>query len=201
MTLGTGSASAAYRWYAGNERDPGYGVSADIGAPSSLPYVPLRTASWVSTVPRSGDANSWVQTGWVIYANYAAPYSYVESVTNGQRTYYREYSSQGWSFARTYNINCTNTTSGIWEVFIQGTSRGTFGPVVAPQNVKATSEVQDNSSSTSGQVSASYTNVQYRGLSTWFNFGDYGQLVHWEQTPFWVGWTNEHQYATHGNGF
>jgi hypothetical protein len=90
---------------------------------------------------------------------------------------------------------------GVWEAFIQGTSRGTFGPIVAPQNVKATSEVQDYGSTTSGQVNASYANVQYRGLSTWFNFGDYGQTVHWAVSPFWVSWTNEHQYSTHGNGF
>src|SRR3990172_13130459 len=76
--------------YAGNYRDPAYGVKANISTPSSMPSV---TNGVVFNFVSNYDYGDWIQVGWVQGDGYCraldgaywptVPTSYEESNCNG----------------------------------------------------------------------------------------------------------------------
>ncbi len=167
-----GSQAWAQSYYAGNFRNPGYGVKADISTPSSLPIVNGGVAfNYVG----NEDAGQWVQVGWVqgdgsTRAPDGAywptlPTSYEESNCNGYYFEY-QYSTQPINYARTYEVVYTGS-SNIWQGIIGGTRRYSFGPYTTPVWVAAMTEL---SGSAQPQTRALFNNVQYKGLNSYMNF-------------------------------
>ncbi len=77
LTLHGTLRQASANWYVGTPSIQDYGVSANISAPSSPPYMePVPSTQqyhWVSTI-----SDSWIQIGWSYGLNYPKPLSYVE---------------------------------------------------------------------------------------------------------------------------
>jgi hypothetical protein len=173
--------------YAGNFRTPGYGVKADITSPSQQPLLYDWESSWVSTI-----GPDWLQTGWAMYVGWAYPKSYVES--NIGSSYDMDwYSNQPYNYARAYEVVYTGSNS-VWRALIQGTSRGTWGPISAPRQVQALSEVQTDFRS---ELNAKFANIQYKGQYTYYNFD---QDNRWTDYPYYLEWFYTYRYNTHGNG-
>lgn len=167
-----GGQAWAATYYAGNYRNPGYGVKADISTPASLPVVSGGTASnWVSNY----DSGQWIQVGWIqgdgatrapdgVYWP-TVPTSYEESNCGGYYFEY-QYSVQPINYTRTYEVVYTGA-SGVWQGIIAGTRRYSFGPYTTPVLVEAETEL---SGSTQPQTRALFNNVQYKGLNSYMNF-------------------------------
>jgi hypothetical protein len=170
MALLGGSALAG-PWYAGNYRNPGYGVKADISTPSSMPVV---TSGVVFNMVSNYDYGDWIQVGWVQGDGAAqapdgtywptVPKSYEESMVNGYYDLYL-YSSQPLNYARTYEV--VHIGSGTWRGIIAGTPRYSFGPFSYPTLVEALTEI---AGSTQPHTRAGFNNVQYKGLNSYMAF-------------------------------
>ena len=173
--------------YAGNYRSTGYGVKADITSPSRQPILYDWESSWVSTI-----GPDWIQTGWAMYVGWGYPKSYVE--TNIGSSYDMDwYSDQAYNYSRLYEVVYTGSSS-TWRALIQGTSRGTWGPISAPRQVQAFSEVQADYRS---QLNAKFANIQYKGQYVYFNFDQDNRLTDY---PYTLTWFYPYRYDTHGNG-
>lgn len=187
LSLGIGQMALA-NYYAGNSRSVGYGVKADIGTPSYAPNVDDWIASFVST----GSSLAFVQTGWCIEDDYNPARSYVETYV-AQSYDLDWYSAQAYDFARTYEVVHTGSGS-TWRALIQGTPRGTWGPLSYPQTVVAQSEVYNSPGS---QLKGTFNNVQYKGQYQYFLFNENN---FYSNSPYWVEVFYNYKYNTHGNG-
>jgi hypothetical protein len=159
-------------FYAGNYRDPGYGVKADISTPSSMPIVTNGVAfNFVSNY----DYGDWVSVGWVQGDGYTrapdgaywstVPTSFEESNCNGN--YFEiQYSPQSLNFVRAYEVVYTGV-AGEWQGIIANGRRYAFAPYATPTLVEALTEL---TGSTQPHTRAVFTNVQYKGQYSYFNF-------------------------------
>ena len=125
-------------WYAGNMKPSQYGVRALVYAPASAPYTVTWQDNWVSTPATP----SFVQAGWNYGPSVGYARRYVEHLVGG--TYGRDwYGSQSWNTAVLYQVdNCYSST---WCGYIDGSNKGGWGPLQAPLEMQALSEVHDNS--------------------------------------------------------
>jgi hypothetical protein len=164
--------SALATRYAGNSREPGYGVKAIISTPATMPSVSSGVAfSRVS----NQDGPNWIQTGWaqgdgVVMApdgtNWpTVPTSYQESMVNGYYDLYL-FSAQPLNYTRTYEV--VHTGSGTWLGYIAGSSRFYAGPFATPTHVEAMTEI--SGSSTYVRTRASFTSVSYKGNYSYMLF-------------------------------
>jgi len=171
IMAGLGGSALASPWYAGNYRNPGYGVKADISTPSSMPSV---TSGVVFNMVSNYDSGSWIQVGWVQGDGAArapdgtywpqVPSSYEESRVSGYYDLYL-YSSQPLNYTRTYEV--VHTGSGTWQGIIAGTRRYSFGPFSTPTLVEALTEI---AGSTQPHTRAGFNNVQFKGLYSYMAF-------------------------------
>jgi hypothetical protein len=165
------SSALAEPWFAGNSRDPGYGVKASISTPSSTPSV---SSGVVANRVSNQDGANWIQTGWVQGDGVSrapdgtywptAPYSYEEGRVNGYYDLYL-FSSQPLSFVRSYEV--VHTGSGTWQAIVASTPRYYFGPFSTPTVVNAMTEIRG---STQPQTRAEFGGVQYKGLYSYMAF-------------------------------
>jgi hypothetical protein len=167
---------AGHAWaepfYAGNWRNPGYGVKADISTPSSMPSV---TSGVASNYVGNSDSGQFVQVGWVQGDGRTrapdgtywptVPTSYEESNCGG---YYFEYlySAQPLNFTRAYEVVYTGS-SGVWQGIIASAPRYSFGPFTTPIWVGAFCELAGSSQP---HTRALFNNVQFKGLYSYMNF-------------------------------
>jgi len=179
-------ASAASR-YVGNTRSVGYGVKGYVGTPTQQPILYDWICSWVST---SGP--DWVQTGWAMYPGWAYPKSYVEA-SIGSSYDLIWYSDQSYDYARLYEVvSIDNGTQ--WRALIQGTSRGSWGPIGAPRQMQAFSEVQNNFNS---QLKGTFSSIQYKGQYSYMNFNEDNRVA---GSPYWIEYFYPYRFNSHGNG-
>jgi len=189
-----GGQAWATSYYAGNYRNPGYGVKATISTPSTMPSVTNGVASnWVSNY----DYGYWLQVGWVQGDGVTrapdgaywptVPTSFEESNCNG---YYYEYqySAQPLNYARSYEVVYTGS-SGVWQGIIAGGRRHSFGPYATPTLVEALTEL---SGSTQPHTRAGFNNVQFKGLYSYMNFDQ-----NWEEAdnPPYAAFNSYYQYT------
>ncbi len=167
-----GGQAWAEPYYAGNYRDPGYGVKAGISTPSSMPTV---TNGVVANYVGNYDYGYWIGVGWVQGDGYTrapdgaywptVPTSYEESNCNGYYFEY-QYSAQPLNYTRTYEVVYTGS-NGVWRGIIAGSPRFSFGPYTTPTLVEALTEL---SGSTQPHTRASFNTVQFKGLNSYMNF-------------------------------
>jgi hypothetical protein len=167
-----GSQAWAASYYAGNHRDPGYGVKASISTPSSMPTV---TGGVVFNYVGNYDYGDWLGVGWVQGDGYTrapdgaywptVPTSYEESRVDGYYFEY-QYSAQPLNYARSYEVVYTGS-SGVWQGIIASSRRYSFGPYTTPTRVEAMTEL---ASSTQPHTRAGFNSVQYKGLYSYMNF-------------------------------
>ncbi len=170
--IALGSHAWADPYYAGNYRNPGYGVKADISTPATLPVVNGGVAfnyvgnygsgQWLGVGWCQGDGSSRAPDGayWP-----TVPTSYEESNCGGYYFEY-QYSAQPINYTRSYEVVYTGV-SGVWQGIIAGTRRYSFGPYTTPTWVEALTEL---AGSTQPQTRALFNNVQYKGLNSYMNF-------------------------------
>lgn len=173
--------------YVGNSRSRGYGVKGYVGTPSQQPILYDWICSWVST---SGP--DWVQTGWAMYPGWAYPKSYVEARVGASYDLIW-YSDQAYDYARLYEV-CYTGSNGQWRALIQGASRGVWGPISAPREMQACSEVKENFSS---QLKATFSSIQYKGQYSYMYFDEDNRVA---GSPYWIDFPCPYQYYSHGNG-
>ena len=174
-TLGVlivGSQAWATSYYAGNYRNPGYGVKADISTPATMPVV---SSGIASNYVGNYDSGYWLGVGWCQADGYTrapdgtywptVPTSYEEANINAYYFEY-QYTAQPLNYTRSYEVVYTGS-SGVWQGIIAGTRRYSFGPYTTPVLVEALAEL---SGSTQPQTRALFNNVQYKGLNSYMNF-------------------------------
>ena len=157
--------------YAGNYRNPAYGVKADITTPSTQPTL---TSGVIYNWAGNDDSGNWLQCGWAKGdgATYApdwqlwptTPTSYEECQIGSAYTLYL-YSSQPLNLTRTYEV--VSIGSSLWQVIIAGTRRYSFGPFNTPTQVEVFAEI---SGSSANHTWASFNNVQYKGQVSYMPF-------------------------------
>ena len=162
----------ATSYYAGNYRNPAYGVKADISTPATMPSVTGGVAFnfvgnydygyWVSVGWCQGDGNTKAPDGFYWPT---VPTSYEESNVNG---YYFEcqYTPQPLNFTRSYEVVYTGSY-GMWQGIIAGTRRYSFGPYNTPNTVEALTEL---AVTTQPHTRALFNNVQYKGQNSYMHF-------------------------------
>lgn len=159
-------------YYAGNYRNPGYGVKADISTPASMPVV---TGGVAFNFVSNYDYGEWVLVGWAQGDGYTrapdgaywptTPTSYEESSVNG---YYFEYQfgPQPLNFTRLYEVVYTGV-AGEWKGIIAQSPRYAFSPFATPTLVEALTEL---AGSTQPHTRAVFSNVQYKGQYSYMPF-------------------------------
>lgn len=172
------------RWYAGNKRDDAYGVQAYVWTPASYPYIEtLGSCSWVSTC-----GPNWLQAGWEFWQGWSYIGRYVEHYING---YYRSdpWGTQNLSSSSHYKVDYGGLST--WWAFIDGDNKGGFGPIYAPLQVQALSEVHESSNNT---LNTLFELVEYKDGSSVYRDLD---TPNWsEDSPYKVDKYNYYSYRS-----
>ncbi|MCL5735311.1 MAG: hypothetical protein M1274_06930 [Actinobacteria bacterium] len=184
-----GQANAALvHQYAGNFRNPAYGVKANIATPARKPVVAHGVVfNFVSNIDTT-QANyaRWVQTGWVqgdgfigspdgVQTYPTDPWSYEEKNTGPYWTSYLfaklGTSSQPLNWVRAYEVvaNTTNNPS-YWTVYVAGAAREMFYPYATPTEVEAQSELVKVDNWPWPEDWAGFTGIKYKGQFVYYPF-------------------------------
>lgn len=176
---------ASANWYAGNRQSSQYGAKAIIYAPGSAPYTPTWQDHWVSTAATP----SFVQAGWNYGPSIGYARPYVEHLVGG--TYGREwYGSQTWGSGVWYQVDqCYPST---WCGYVAGSNKGGWGPVYAPVEVQALSEVHDYSTTV---IDTWFSTVSYKDSSGYWRYFDQANWV--EDYPYKVNKSQYYYYHTY----
>jgi hypothetical protein len=186
------TAMATDFYLSGNYRTSAYGAKANVQLPSAEPilYDGL-IAAWVGTTNFGNE--SWAETGWnKIYGE--APWSFAEYVFYGDRTLYTgSYLNYGDNSA--YRIEYS--TDGYWKTYINDQYMGAWsggGLPTPPTQMQGTAEVQGSSSN---QLWAIFSNVQWKNSSGTWNYFDQNHLF--SLPPYYVAYSTYYYYLCYGN--
>ncbi len=188
LLTGTIQIASAATWYAGNLRSSAYGVKALIYTPASAVYSPDFQDHWVSTPSNP----SFVQTGWNYGPGVSTPRRYVEHLVGG--VYGRDwYGTQAWATGVNYRADCGgNCSVSTWYAYINDNNKGGWGPILAPQEAQALSEVHENSNIV---INTRFSSVYYRNAGgSWIQFNQ----ANWvENAPYKVQKDFLYNYRTY----
>ncbi len=168
-----------------------YGIKALIYTPGLPPYLE-------GTPYQSGEDNfisvqydDWVQTGWRYYLGWSAAHTYVEHKVG---SYYGEnsYEDQGWGTTIQYQVDCGNCSLSTWYAYIAGVNKGGWGPIAAPRNVLASSEIHFN---WNNGLDVRFASVNY--LSTNYTWQLFDQANWIEDFPYQVQKDYLYNYRTY----
>jgi hypothetical protein len=169
-------------WYAGIKKSSTYGGSVTIWTPSSQPYIASGTTShWISIA-----CCDWVQAGWLHVHGESTAKPYVEYKI-GQSYGLTYYGTQSWGTSKIYEVS--HTGSETWNAYISGSNKGGFGPISAPREVQALSEVQGSSQNV---IDTLFSSAQYKTSGGQWNM--FNQNYIQQDNPYSV--TVIYQYYT-----